>query len=312
MVPVEKRILTKVANMYYLENMKQSDIANRMGINRTTVSKYLKRAVDSGIVQITIVNDAYEELEAALERRFGIKEAFVVAKSYDLLEVKQNMARAGLNLLRRIIDDEQVIGLAWGTSLRELANYAEQQRFPEVNVDVVPLDGGPENINSEYHVNTICYKVARAFGARSHYIYAPAITKTPEIKQAILQDVNYEKISSFWDKLNIGIVGIGAPVKSSNLVWTGGFGREGIDSLAKAGIVGEICSVFYDINGRPVQTDFNDRTIAVGLERLQSLEYSIGMASSREKVPAIFGALQGQLINVLITDEETAKILLNE
>jgi len=36
------------------------------------------------------------------------------------------------------------------------------------------------------------------------------------------------------------------------------------------------------------------------------------MAASREKVHAILGALRGRYINVLITDEETAKILLNE
>ena len=70
--------------------------------------------------------------------------------------------------------------------------------------------------------------------------------------------------------------------------------------------------MFYDIQGNPVTTEFHDRIIAVELERLRALPYSIGMAASREKVPAILGALRGHYINVLITDEETAKILLNE
>ena len=312
MVPVEKRILIKVANMYYIENMKQSDIAKKLGVERTTISKYLKRAMEQGIVSISIANDNYEDLEAAMEKRFGLKEAFIVPKSYDIQAVKQNMARAGLNLLRRIVANNQVIGIAWGTTIRELTRYAEQEKLPILDADFVPLDGGPENINSEFHVNTLCYELARAFGARSHYIYAPAITRTVEIRQAIVQDVNYEKISAFWDKLDIGIVGIGAQVKSSNLVWMGDFGREAIESLTKTGAVGEICSIFFDINGNAVKTDFNDRIIAVGLERLKNLKYSIGMATSREKVPAIMGALRGHIINVLITDEMTAKILLNE
>ena len=62
----------------------------------------------------------------------------------------------------------------------------------------------------------------------------------------------------------------------------------------------------------PVETPFSDRIIAIDIERLCKLPYCIGMAASREKVPAIMGALRGRLINVLITDEETAKILLNE
>ena len=312
MVPVEKRILVKVANMYYIDNMKQSEIAKKMGVDRTTISKYLKRASEQGIVKITVDNDIYDELELAMEKRFGLKEAFVVPKSIDLQVVKQNMGLAGLGLLRRIVEPGQVIGLAWGTSIKELVNQAGRERISPMDIDFVPLDGGPENIESEYHVNTLCFQLAHIFGGRSHYIYAPAITRTAEIRDAIVQDMNYEKISSMWKKLDIGIVGIGAPVKSSNLIWSGEFGREAIESLTRTGAVGEICSVFYNMNGRAVKTEFTDRTIAVPLDTLRNLKYSIGIAASREKVPAILGALRGHLINVLITDEQTAKILLNE
>ena len=128
--------------------------------------------------------------------------------------------------------------------------------MPQIDADFVPLDGGPENIDSELHVNTLCYDLARAFGGRCHYIYAPVITRTAEIRNAIVQDANYEKISDFRKKLDIGLVGIGAPVKSSNPVWMGEFGRQAIESLSRTGTVGEICSVFYDKNGREVKTDF--------------------------------------------------------
>lgn len=312
MTPVERRILIKVASMYYLEHMKQNDIAKRFGVERTTVSKYLKRALDKGIVTITVANEKFEDLESAMEKRFGLKECFIVPKSYDLLAVKQAMGRAGLQLLRRIVSSNLIIGLAWGTSIRELTRYAENSKLPKIDSDFIPLDGGPENIDSEYHVNTLCYELAKAFGGRCHYIYAPAITRTAEIRNAIIQDSNYEKISALWEKLDIGLVGIGAPVKSSNLVWMGEFGKQAIESLRTTGAVGEICSVFYDKNGREVQTDFSDRIIAVGLDKLRNLNYSIGMATSREKVMSMLGACKGQLINVLITDETTAKLMLNE
>lgn len=101
MAPVERRILVKVANMYYMEGLKQSDIATRIGIDRTTVSKYLKKARKEGLVKITVEHDSYDELEAAMEARFGLKESYIVPKSYDLQVIKKNMAGAGLNLLRR-------------------------------------------------------------------------------------------------------------------------------------------------------------------------------------------------------------------
>lgn len=312
MMPVERRILIKAASMYYLDHLKQSEIAARMGVDRTTVSKYLKKAMKSGIVKIEVESDSYEELEAALERRFGLREAYVVPKSYDMLAIKQSMAQAGLNLLRRIMADGQVVGMAWGSTIQGLTKYAHHEKMPQLDIDFVPIDGGPESIDSDHHVNTICYEMAKTVGGRSHYIYAPAITRTPEIRDAIVQDANYEKISQLWQRLDIAIVGIGAPVKSSNLVWAGYFGRDAIDSMRRTGAVGEICSVFYDKDGSPVQTPFTDRTIAIPLDTLRGLPYSIGMAASREKVPAIMGALRGHLINVLITDESTATILLHE
>ena len=126
MQPVERRILVKVANMYYVENLKQSEIAERMGIDRTTVSKYLKKALRDKIVKITVESDSFDELEAALERRFGLKEACVVPKSYDMQFIKEQMARAGLRLIRRILGDGKVVGMAWGTTISELAKFAEQ------------------------------------------------------------------------------------------------------------------------------------------------------------------------------------------
>ena len=154
-----------------------------------------------------------------MEKRFGLKECFIVPRSYDLLAVKQAMGRAGLQLLRRIVDNKQVIGLAWGTSIRELTRHAQNSKVPQIDADFVPLDGGPENIDSELHVNTLCYELARAFGGRCHYIYAPVITRTAEIRNAIVQDANYEKNSDFWKKLDIGLVGI--MPRLSHRIWFG-------------------------------------------------------------------------------------------
>ena len=57
MQAVDKRILIKAANLYYNDGLKQSEIAARLGVDRTTVSKYLKRALVAGIVRITVETD---------------------------------------------------------------------------------------------------------------------------------------------------------------------------------------------------------------------------------------------------------------
>lgn len=311
MLNVDRRLLVKVSQMYYVENMNQHEIAGKFGINRTTVSKYLKKALQAGIVQISVVNDLYENLETALEKKFGLKEVYIVPSSSDPDEVKMNLGKAGVGYLKRIMNDGDVIGFAWGSTIGALSNIAAADKCNLINADMIPLVGGPENVDSEYHVNTIVYKVANAFKAKSHYLYAPAITGTAEAKSVIMQDVNCQRIVKLWDAVNITILGIGAPIKSSNLVWTGSVGKEYSDALRDAGVVGDICSRFYDVNGKVVDTVLKDRTVAIELEKLKNIKYSIGIAASPEKVPAIYGAMKGNFINVLISDEETAKLLIN-
>ena len=112
MQAVDKRILIKAANLYYTDGLKQGEIAVRLGVDRTTVSKYLKRALAAGIVRITVETDSNEELESALERRFGLREAYVVAHSIDLEQVKRRMAQAGLSLLRAVLTQRETNGPA--------------------------------------------------------------------------------------------------------------------------------------------------------------------------------------------------------
>ena len=298
MQPVSKRILIKVAHMYYEADMKQSEIAKKLGIDRTTVSKYLKRAKEMGIVKIFIVQDSFEALESQLEDKFSLKEVFIVPSSKNPDEVYSNLGKAGLILLKRLIKNKMVIGFNWGRSMGAIGDQASVESFPAVDADFV-------------HVNTICYKVANAFQARSHYLYAPAITKTPETKQAIINDTNYQKIQQLWDKLDVAFVGIGSPTSASNVIWTDGLKSEYITSSFGNRIVGETCTRFYDKNGNEVPTEVVDRTISIPFYQLHKVKYVIGVAASDEKVPAIYSALKGKLINVLITDESTGKELLD-
>lgn len=50
-----KELLYKVANLYYIEDLKQESIARRLKISKYTVSRVLKRARDNGLLKIKVV-----------------------------------------------------------------------------------------------------------------------------------------------------------------------------------------------------------------------------------------------------------------
>jgi DNA-binding transcriptional regulator LsrR (DeoR family) len=76
--------------------------------------------------------------------------------------------------------------------------------------------------------------------------------------------------------------------------------------------VGDILLRFFDIHGKPVESSFNNRVISMHLEQLRQTARSVGIAGGSRKYKAILGALNGRLINVLITDRLTAEKLSSE
>lgn len=66
----EKRLLTKVAQMYYDENKTQQEIADKYGISRPSVSRLLQKAREKGIVEIKVHNEfSFTVLEKELEKK---------------------------------------------------------------------------------------------------------------------------------------------------------------------------------------------------------------------------------------------------
>lgn len=54
MKPEEEQQLIQIAQMYYMENKTQSEIAKELHIHRSTISRLLKLSRQEGIVEITI------------------------------------------------------------------------------------------------------------------------------------------------------------------------------------------------------------------------------------------------------------------
>ena len=73
---------------------------------------------------------------------------------------------------------------------------------------------------------------------------------------------------------------------------------------------GDICSRYIDVEGIICSEELNQRTIGIDLEELKRKERSILVAGGIQKVDGIYGALRGGYANVLITDQFTAKYLL--
>ncbi|MDR7481846.1 MAG: sugar-binding transcriptional regulator [Armatimonadota bacterium] len=303
-------LLAKVADLYYLRDLTQQEIAGRLGLSRPTVSRLLRRSRDLGVVRIEIVAppDSHHDLERALEECFGLREAIVVTgDADDAAATRRALGRAGARYLERALHGGERLGVSWGTTLRAVVDHL---RGRPLRLTIVPLVGGVGQVAPGIHANDLAAGLAAAFAGQAHLLHAPAIVASPGLRRALLADVGIRRVLALARQVDVALVGIGALVPSSTLVRSGYFSAGDLAQLRRRGAVGDICTRAYTGTGASVDGALDRRILAVSLDDLRRIGTVVAVAGGPEKAAAIAGALRGGLIDVLVTDHLAAAALL--
>jgi len=314
-IQVDREKLNKVieaAKLYYLLDYNQNEIAKILGVSRPTVSRLLQQAKSDGIVQINIMDptEDVENLALQLEKKFNLKKAVIASiPQYENHIIKNYLGEKAANYLDEIVKDDDIIGVTWGTTLYHIA-IELKQKFVK-NVKVVQLKGGVSHAETNTYASEILYLFGKTYNTTPHHLPLPAIVDHVVVKQAMEADRHIRKILELGSQANIALFTIGSIKTDSLLFQLGYFTESDLESLyGKA--VGDICSRFFDKNGEICNESLNERTLGVNLDELRKKEYSIVVAGGPNKIEGIYGALKGKYANVLITDQFTAKFLLDK
>lgn len=308
----KNQLLTKVAYLYYIEDANQTSIARDLNIHRSTVSRMLKEARDKGIVQIQIndFNTDLFDLEREAKNLFDLEYLEIVPSNIQATEedVKESLGLRAANLIRRLINNGDNVGLAWGSSLATTIHHIER-KYTEDTL-FVPLVGGSTEINTSDHVNTLVYEMARKFQGQSMFVNASVIQETPELAEGIIESQYFTKLKESWTKLDKAIVGIGGELGIEDSSWRGLLTEKDRKILKEKEIIGDCCCRFFDKDGNIVTGELHDRTIGLTLEQLKEVPMSIGIAAGEDKACAIYALLKNNYINSLVTDEATLRKVL--
>lgn len=307
------RPLAKTATLYYKSGLTQEQIALRLGISRQSVGRCLKRAQDLGIVEVKIHSplSLSAELEWQVEKTFGLHEAIVVRPPADTEEsTKEALGEAGAAFLERRVKNGDTLGVSWSTTVFQCAIRVGKVRSRRV--DVVPLNGSLDRTAYPTRAEYIVDRIAEAFGGKAATLAAPLIVDHPRIKASLLSDSRISAALDSARKANFALFGVGDVSEQSSLFKTGYLDHRLLGKLRAGphGAVGDICGRFYDARGRIHSRELDERTVAIELEELRSKELSVAVAGGLRKVDAILGMLRGRYCNVLITDEDAARVLL--
>lgn len=313
---INTRLLSKVSLMYYNLELTQQQIADRLNLSRPKISRLLKQARDQEIVKITVetANGEFLDEETELEKKFNLKEAIITDLGYsdtsaNTESIKLQLGKAGARYLARTISDNDKIGVSWGTTLSAMLN--NMMPVPTKDVEVIQMLGGVGPPEAKEHTIDITRRLAQLLNAHSKLLQAPGIVNNPETKNVLLADKRVSEVLELFPSINRAFVGIGALSTNPFLHKENPeLSAEIQHEILNSGAVGDISLNFFDADGKAVDTRFKELFIGISLEELKNVKTVVGIAGGDEKFEAILGALRGQHINVLITDQKTAQKLI--
>lgn len=295
-----KTLMAQCAALYYKESLTQQEIAEVLGLTRQTVSKLLTEAVEEGVVEIRINNPEIEsqDLKKEFFDAFNVKALICNAAGSDP-GLRQYLVaeRAGEYLSSVLRRGSKRIGVAWGRTVSAVV-----KAMPEVESQgnvVFPLFGATNHEQEYFLPNELARELAGKIGASVKYAWFPYRPDSREDAELLTRTSYYNSLQSLWSECDVAVMGIG-----NNTAFT--LLDPGVRHTER--VVGDVATHFFDLNGNIID---DDRVlIRISSEQLKRAEERIAIVSGNDKTEAIIGALRTGMITTLITDEYTARAVL--
>lgn len=300
----------QVSKLYYLDGATQAEIGKQLNLSRPTISRLLQFAREKNIVKISI-NDPLsniEDLREQLKEKYQLKDVLITTPEGDgTAEILSSLGKATASYLDKNVVDNDVIGISWGRTLVSVA----RQLVPNdrKNIQVVYLKGTVANSTHNNYVVEVTKCFNKCYHTQAQILPLPLIFENKQIKEMVIKDKFINEILETGKRTTVALFTVGTTAKDATLFELGYFNDQQIQSLQEKA-AGDLVSRFIDEQGKIVDDQLNDRTVAISLADLKQARESILIAGGMNKLKAIQAALAGKYANVLITDALVAQHLL--
>lgn len=290
----QKRMMTKVAHLYHSRGMVQTEIAKVLGLSQARVSRLLTAAAEANIIRTVVMppQGLFADIEAELEKAFDLLEVHLVdPASESSQDLSDGLGRTLASSFQISPIDGKTVGLSLSNQMLD-SFVGCLEHFPHAKAKaVIQLCGAVGTPVSKHALDVATDRLATLTSSSAIYLRSPAVYPSASVRSAFAEhDLGTRDALSAMDELEVAILEI--------------------ESGSQFGATGAINLRLIDESGRSIQSDRDDLLMAASLEQIGKASRRIGVGGGNANHQAVLAAVLGGLVNVLITDFETAAFLL--
>lgn len=308
------RAALRAAELYYLQDMTMESVAGELAVSRSSVSRLLQFARDTGLVDIR-VNSPFERagrLEEQLRDRFKIAAHVVpTPESTTGVEGMERVAVTAGRLVSQFIESNMVVGVAWGSTIGTLSRVLSPKETR--GTTIVQMNGaGNTRTSGVDYSSEILRRFGKAYSAQIEQFPVPAFFDDPATREAMWRERSTRWILSLRSKMDLAIFSVGSPsAEVPSRVHAGGYlNREDYESLRRDGVVGDVATVFFRSDGSWKDVQLNSRATGIELDTLRRVPRRLCVVTGQAKLPGARTVLAAGIATDVVLDETLARQLI--
>jgi DNA-binding transcriptional regulator LsrR (DeoR family) len=297
--------------LYFIAGHTQDEIAKMLQVSRASAQRLVSLCLTERLITFRLEHPitACMELGSQLKDRFGLVHCDVVPTDPASPNSNVGIAERCANLLDATLRPETPVIVALGTGRAVRAAVERVTPIERPNHQIVSLVGNISADGSASFFDTVG-RLADRTGARHYPMPLPFLMSSEEERNRMIRIEPIAKVKTIATKADLRLVGVGQMDQRAQVHVDGFVTREELYEMMRLGAVGEVTGWAYDGKGHLIKGGTNKRLTSIP-PQVPAQTATIAAAIGQAKIPAIRAALIGRLINGLITDEATARAILD-
>lgn len=303
------QIIHKAAWLYYTHGLRQDEVAQRLKISRASVALYLRRARDSGIVNISTSTHLFRHdvMARRIEDAFGLDAVWIVGREELAPDPANEVPTLGANVFLEMIGNGDKVGVAWGRTVYAMADvmsYADLER-----VTVVQLCG---NLGApySYRPDQCTMEIARRVNAKGLNFYAPLVLSSERLARELREEPVIREQLDGIGSCDLALFSVGSLDADSHVIKCGALNFQELRSLKEQGATGVIAGQIISADGSLLECDYNHRVISADLASIKAIPRRLVVVQEEAKVEPLRAAFAGGFCTHLVASAAIADRLL--